>query len=166
PKAELDFSTFEEAHAFIENYAAQTNIIVILAKTTKNKDGSGYRQAFFACKKQVQYNGKKKDAYTTKRTDSRKFSNNMCKFSLNKLGIIGELHDNGLRIKDIYAVLASIGSKYVHKHNIYNAISHQYQQKLQGLNEIELLLKTLQNNENIISSIATQPAYNDECDQD
>ncbi|CAG8480474.1 28011_t:CDS:2 [Racocetra persica] len=198
PKAEFDFSTFEKARAFIENYAAQTNIVVILVKTTKNKDGSSYRQAFFACKKQGQYNGKKEDAYTTKWTgclfvvglnyckrikkfvitklcsehnheinpDSRKFSSNIRKFSLNELGMIGELHDNRLRIKDIYVVLASISSKYVHKHDIYNAISRQCQQKLQGLNEIELLLKTLQNDENIMSSIATQPVYNNERDQD
>ncbi|CAG8835445.1 34983_t:CDS:1, partial [Racocetra persica] len=180
------------------NYAAQTNIIVILAKTTKNKDGSGYRQAFFACEKQRQYNSKKEDAYTTKWTsclfvvglnyrkrikkfvitklclehnheinpDSRKFSSNIRKFSPNILDMIGELHDNGLRIKDIYTVLASISSKYIHKHDIYNTISRQRQQKLQGLNEIELLLKTLQNDENIMSSIAIQSAYNDEHDQD
>ncbi|CAG8801450.1 6115_t:CDS:1, partial [Gigaspora rosea] len=42
--------------------------------------------------------------------DARKFSSNMRKIDPNELGIIGELHDNGLRIKDIYSTLTSIGS--------------------------------------------------------
>ncbi|CAG8490251.1 7425_t:CDS:2 [Cetraspora pellucida] len=90
----------------------------------------------------------------------------MCKLDQNELGMVEELHNNGLRTKDIYNVLASVSSKYVHKYDIYNAVSHQYQQKLQELNEIEMLLKTLQNNKNIMTSMATKPAYNDEHDQD
>ncbi|CAG8828673.1 29232_t:CDS:2, partial [Racocetra persica] len=160
PKKGSVFSTFEKARAFIENYAAHTNTVIFLAKTTKNKDGSGYRQE--------QYNGKK-EKYITKQIgcsfvarinyskhekkfaitklclehnhevnpDARKFSSNMRKFDLNELGMIRELHNNGLRIKDIYAILTSISSKY-----------------------------TLQNDENIMLGIATKPAYNDECDQD
>ncbi|CAG8656768.1 20714_t:CDS:2 [Cetraspora pellucida] len=112
PKAELDFLTFEEAYTFIENYAAQTNIVVILTKITKNKDGSDYRQVFFAYKKQEQYN---KHNYEIN-PDSRKFSSNMHKFSPNELGIIEELHDNRLQIKNIYAVLASISSNEIHQH--------------------------------------------------
>ncbi|CAG8814581.1 12065_t:CDS:1, partial [Racocetra fulgida] len=61
-----EFSIFDEARAFIEDYAAQTNVVVIIARTTKNSDGSGYRQALFACEKQGSYNGKK-EAHTTKR---------------------------------------------------------------------------------------------------
>ncbi|CAG8771284.1 2966_t:CDS:2, partial [Racocetra persica] len=68
--------------------------------------------------------------------DTRKFSSNMHKLDQNKLGMIEVLHDNGLRTKDIYIILASI------------------------------LLRTLQNNENITASIATKTAYNDKCDQD
>ncbi|CAG8620541.1 31708_t:CDS:2, partial [Racocetra persica] len=62
--------------------------------------------------------------------------------------------------------LASVNSKYLHKYDIYNAVSCQRQQKLQRLYEIEILLKTLQNDKNITTSIATKPAYNDEHDQD
>ncbi|CAG8650252.1 8840_t:CDS:2, partial [Scutellospora calospora] len=60
PKKECIFFTFDEACAFVENYASQTNIVTILGKTTKNSDDSGYRQAFFVCEKQGSYNGKKK----------------------------------------------------------------------------------------------------------
>ncbi|CAG8823753.1 12596_t:CDS:1, partial [Racocetra persica] len=77
-----------------------------------------------------------------------------------------KLHDTGLRTKDIYVVLTSISSKYVHKHNIYNAVSRQHQQKLQRLHEIEILLRILQNDENIIASIATKYTYDDVRDQD
>ncbi|CAG8788400.1 8409_t:CDS:1, partial [Racocetra fulgida] len=66
----------------------------------------------------------------------------------------------------VYTVLASVSSKYVYKHNIYNAVGHQCQQKLQGLNEIEMLLRILENDETIIASMATKPAYNNEHDQD
>ncbi|CAG8512502.1 13303_t:CDS:2 [Racocetra persica] len=129
-------------------------------------------QAFFVCKKQGQYNGKKENAYTTKRTGclfvvGLNYRKRIKKFVITKLCLEHNYEINpDSRKFNIYAVLASISSKYVHKHDIYNAISCQRQQKLQGLNEIELLLKTLQNDENIMSSIATQPAYNDERDQD
>ncbi|CAG8821019.1 18128_t:CDS:1, partial [Racocetra fulgida] len=62
-----EFSTFDEAHAFIENYAAQAQIVIILKKSTKNPDGSGYRKAYFVCEKQGNYNGRKEDGYSTKR---------------------------------------------------------------------------------------------------
>ncbi|CAG8462639.1 10087_t:CDS:2 [Racocetra persica] len=97
PKKEKTFSTFDKARAFVENYAAQINIIIILRKTIKNPDDS-YRQTSFVCKKQGSYN----------RTN----------------------------------------------------------EKLQELHEIELLHRTLQNDENIIANMATKPAYNDKHDQD
>ncbi|CAG8803621.1 17159_t:CDS:2, partial [Cetraspora pellucida] len=183
PKKESTFFTFGEACAFLENYTAQTNIVLILGKTTIDPDSNSYRQATFACEKQGKYNGKK-DTYSTKRTgcqfsislnyrkrnnefaitqvclkhnhiicpDARKFSINMRKLDQNELGMIENLHDSGLRTKDIYALLASIGSKYVLKHDVYNAVSRQRQQKLQGLSEIEMLLKTIQNDKNIIAN--------------
>ncbi|CAG8808801.1 17988_t:CDS:1, partial [Racocetra fulgida] len=183
PEIGCTFSTFGEARAFIENYAAQTNIVTILGKTTRNSDGNGYRQAYFVCEKQGGYNGKNEEKYTTKRTgcpfviginyhkctnvfaitklclkhshdidpDARKFSINMRKLDQNELGVIEELHNNGLRTKDIYTVLAFVSSKYVHKCDIYNAVGRQRQQKLQGLNKIEMLLRTLQNDKNIMA---------------
>ncbi|CAG8539471.1 7968_t:CDS:2, partial [Racocetra fulgida] len=197
PKKRNTFSTFGKARAFVEKYAAQTNIVTILGRTTRNSEGNGYRQAFFVCEKQWSYN-EKNEAYTTKRIgcqfvirlnyrkhlkefaitklclehnhviypDARKFSINMRKMDQNELGTIKDLHNKGLRTKDIYTVLASVSSKYVYKRDVYNAVGHQHQQKLQGLNDIEMLFKTLEHDENIIASIATKPAYNDECDQD
>ncbi|CAG8808574.1 17071_t:CDS:1, partial [Gigaspora rosea] len=53
--------------ASIENYAAKTNMVLILGKTSKNPDGSGYRQAYFVCEKQRKYDGKD-EYYTIKRT--------------------------------------------------------------------------------------------------
>ncbi|CAG8794542.1 15048_t:CDS:1 [Racocetra fulgida] len=197
PKKGNTFSTFGEACAFVEKYAAQTNIVTILGRTTKNSEGNSYRQAFFICEKQRSYNGKN-EAYTTKRIgcqfvirlnyrkrskefaitklclehnhviypNTRKFSINMRKMDQNELGTIEDLHNKGLRTKDIYTILASMSSKYIHKRDVYNAVDRQRQQKLQGLNEIEMLLKTLEHDENIIASIATKPVYNDERDQD
>ncbi|CAG8595566.1 13703_t:CDS:2, partial [Racocetra persica] len=124
------FSTFAEVQSVVENYAIQNNTVIILGKTTRNTDGSGYRQVSFVCKKQGQYNKKKDET------------------------------------KDIFSILSSISSKYIHKHDIYNAVSRQRLQKLQGLNEIEMLLKTLHNDENIMANIAIKPLYNDERDQD
>ncbi|CAG8744117.1 15220_t:CDS:2, partial [Racocetra persica] len=110
PKKDDSFHNFDEACVFVEAYTTQTNIVVILAKTTKNPDNSDYRQ--------------------------------------NELGIIENLHDNELQIKDIYTILDSSSELT----------------EVQGLNEIEMLLRTLQNNESIISSIATKPAYNNKHD--
>ncbi|CAG8707600.1 11723_t:CDS:1, partial [Scutellospora calospora] len=57
--------------------------------------------------------------------DARKFSINMYKLDQNELDMIKNLYDSGLQTKDIYAFLASISSKYVLKHDVYNAVSHQ-----------------------------------------
>ncbi|CAG8837895.1 39115_t:CDS:2 [Gigaspora margarita] len=61
------FNTFDKVRATIEGYAAKTSTNLILGKTTKYPDGSGYRQAYFFCEKQGKYSGKKQQ-YTTKRT--------------------------------------------------------------------------------------------------
>ncbi|CAG8680632.1 12912_t:CDS:2, partial [Racocetra fulgida] len=174
------FATFPEARAAIETYAAKTNTVLILGRTTKNPDGSGYRQAYFVCERQGKYGGKE-EKHTTKRTgcpfmigiNYRKRSKNFVitnpairKFDQDDLGLIEKLCDNGLRTRDIFSVLNSVSSKYVHKPDVYNAISRQRQKKLQGLNEIEVLLKTLQHDENVLGSIATKAIHNDERDQD
>ncbi|CAG8736528.1 13619_t:CDS:2, partial [Cetraspora pellucida] len=191
------FATFPEARAAIETYAAKTNTVLILGRTTKNPDGSGYRQAYFVCERQGKYSGKE-EKHTTKRTgcsfmiginyrkhsknfvitkcclehchdicpEATKFSPAIHKFDQDDLGLIEKLCNNGLRTKDIFSVLNSVSSKYVHKPDVYNAISHQRQKKLQGLNEIEVLLKTLQHDENVLGSIATKAIHNDEHDQD
>ncbi|CAG8537867.1 5200_t:CDS:2 [Racocetra persica] len=144
PKKGNTFSTFGEAHAFVKNYAAQTNIVTILGKTTRNSEGNGYRQAFFICEKQGAIMEKTMHMLLSEQhnhviyPDAKKFSINM----------------------------PSVSSKYVHKRDVYNAVGRQRQQKLQELNEIEMLLRTLENDENIIASIATKPAYNDEHNQD
>ncbi|CAG8830305.1 2171_t:CDS:2, partial [Gigaspora margarita] len=167
----LRINTFDEAHAAIEKYAAKTGTNLILRNTTKNSDGSGYRQAYFVCKKQENYGGKR-EQYITKCTgcpfviEATKFSTIACKFDQNDLGLIEKLNYDRHRTKDIFLVLNSISSKYIHKLDIYNAVSKQRQRKLQGLSEIEILLKTIQNNENIIGNIATKAAHNNERDQD
>ncbi|CAG8782313.1 37983_t:CDS:2 [Gigaspora margarita] len=74
--------------------------------------------------------------------EATKFSPVICKFDQDDLGLIERLYDNGLRTKDIFSVL-----------NL-------------SLNEIEVLFKTLQDDENILYSIATKTAHIDECDQD
>ncbi|CAG8521186.1 1815_t:CDS:1 [Racocetra fulgida] len=90
----------------------------------------------------------------------------MRKLDKDDLGLVEKLYDNSLRTKDIFSVLNSVSSKYIHKPDVYNAVSRQRQHKLQGLNEIELLFKTLHDNENIVGNIALKPAFNDERDQD
>ncbi|CAG8695923.1 11449_t:CDS:2, partial [Ambispora gerdemannii] len=62
--------------------------------------------------------------------------------------------------------LNSVSSKYIHKPDVYNAVSRQHQRKLQDLNEIEILFKTLQNDENIVGNVVTKATHNDERDQD
>ncbi|CAG8805457.1 39308_t:CDS:2, partial [Gigaspora margarita] len=168
------FDTFAEAHAAIKNYAAKTNTMLILGKTSKNPDSSGYRQAYFVCEKQKKYS-EKEENYTTKRTgycfcigvnyrkrtnkfvitksilehnheiclEATKFSTAIRKFNQNDLGLIEKLSDDGLRAKDIFSVLSSV-----------------------NLSEIEVLLKTLKNDNNIIGDIALKPEHNDEHDQD
>ncbi|CAG8843408.1 734_t:CDS:2, partial [Gigaspora margarita] len=49
------FNTFDKVRAAIEGYIAKTNTNLILGKTTKYPDGSGYRQAYFFCEKQEKY---------------------------------------------------------------------------------------------------------------
>ncbi|CAG8809629.1 7808_t:CDS:1 [Cetraspora pellucida] len=191
------FTTFAEACATIEKYAAQTKTVIILGKTTRNLDNSGYRQALFVYERQGKYN-RTNDVYRSKRTgcpfaisinyrkqsqqfiitkfslvhnhklcsDAVKFSTIVCKLDKDDLGLIESLHDNGLRTKDIFSVLASVSSKYIHKPNIYNAVSCQYQHKLQGLNEIKMLFKTLYSDENIIEYAALKDVYGTERDQD
>ncbi|CAG8615643.1 11637_t:CDS:2 [Gigaspora rosea] len=196
-RTESTFNTFDEARAAIEKYAAKTGTNLILGNTTKNSDGSGYRQAYFVCEKQGKYGGKG-EQYITKRTgcpfvigvnyrkrikkfaitksnlehnhdiflEATRFSTIARKFDQNDLGLIEKLNDDGLRTKDIFLVLNSISSKYIQKPDVYNAVSRQRQRKLQGLSEVEILLKTIQNDENIIGNIATKAAHNNEHDQD
>ncbi|CAG8817725.1 40979_t:CDS:2, partial [Gigaspora margarita] len=130
------FTTFAEV---LERYAARIHTFIILGRTSKNPDGSSYKQAFFVCEKQGKYDN---------------------------LGLIEKLHNDSFRTRDIFSVLNSISSKYTHKPNVYNTMSRQRQRKLQGLDEIEILFKTLRNDENIIDNVATKAIHNDECDQD
>ncbi|CAG8845377.1 23830_t:CDS:1, partial [Gigaspora margarita] len=53
------FAIFAKAQSAIKNYVIQNNTVIIIGKTTRNTNGSGYRQVSFVCKKQGQYNGKK-----------------------------------------------------------------------------------------------------------
>ncbi|CAG8518285.1 19090_t:CDS:2 [Cetraspora pellucida] len=53
-----------------------------------------------------------------------KYSIVVCKFDKDDLGLIKKLHDNELRTKDIFFVLASVSSKYIHKPDVYNMISY------------------------------------------
>ncbi|CAG8631220.1 10885_t:CDS:2 [Ambispora gerdemannii] len=175
------FLMFAEIHTVIKRYAAKTNAVLILGKTSKNPDGSDYRQAFFVCEKQEKY-GEKNEKHIIKRTgcpfsvgvnyckkaqefvitksylehnhdlclNVTKFSTVMHKFDQNDLGLIEKLHNNDLQTKNIFSVLNSVSSKYIHKPDVYNAI----------------LFKTLQNDKNIVDNIATKTAHNDERDQD
>ncbi|CAG8668725.1 50_t:CDS:2, partial [Ambispora gerdemannii] len=166
------FPTFAEVRVVIKRYATKTNAVLILGKTSKNPDGSDYRQTFFVCEKQGKY-GKKNEKHTTKRTgcsfsvgvnyhkkvqefiitksclehnhdlclDAMKFSTVMCKFDQNDLGLIEKLYNDDLQTKDIFSVLNSVSSKYIHKPDVYNAVSCQH-------------------------NIVTKAAHNDERDQD
>ncbi|CAG8848137.1 6706_t:CDS:2, partial [Gigaspora margarita] len=163
------FDTFVEAHTAIENYATKTNTLLILDKTFKNPDeenyttkrtgycfciGVNYRKCtnkFVITKFILEHNHK----ICLKAT---KFSTAIRKFDQNDLGLIEKLSDNGLRAKDIFLVLSLVSSKYVHKPDVYNAVN--------CLSEIEILLKTLKNDNNIIDDIALKPEHNDEHDQD
>ncbi|CAG8471523.1 14103_t:CDS:2 [Racocetra fulgida] len=163
------FDTFSEACATIEQYATQTNAVVILDKTTRNSDNSDYIQATFVCEKQGNYNGTNEE-HTTKHIgcpfaitinyckcsqkfaitksklehsykpclDAVKFSTVERKFDKDDLGLIEKLHDDELRTKDIFSVL----------------------------NSIEMLFKTLYDDENILGYTALKAAYNTERDQD
>ncbi|CAG8832151.1 10352_t:CDS:2, partial [Gigaspora margarita] len=98
--------------------------------------------------------------------DARNFSIIARKFDKDDLGLIEKLHSDGLRTKDIFSVLNSVSCKYVHKPDVYNAVSRHHQHKLQGLNEVEMLFKTLCGDENILGYTALKAAYNTERDQD
>ncbi|CAG8780630.1 24389_t:CDS:1 [Cetraspora pellucida] len=186
------FAIFVEACATIENYAAQTNSVIILEKTKKNPNNS-YKQALFVCEKQEKYT-ETNNIYTTKCiecsfaisiyyrkydkefaitklclehnydfcSDATKFSSVIRKLNQNDLGLIEKLHNDKLRTKDIFSILNSVSTKYIHEPNIYNAISCQWQLKLQGLSEIKMLLKNLHEDKNIINDIALKNAFNNE----
>ncbi|CAG8829431.1 10015_t:CDS:2, partial [Cetraspora pellucida] len=122
------FATFAKARATIEKYAAQTKTVIILGKTTRNTDNSGYQQALFVCERQGKYNGTNDSSLVHNHklcSDAVKFSTVVRKLDKDDLGLIESLHDNGLRTKDIFSVLASVSSKYIHKPDIYNTVSHQ-----------------------------------------
>ena len=71
-----------------------------------------------------------------------------------------------IRTKDIIAVLSDISSRYLHKPDVYNAISRSRQRKLNGLNEIELLIKVLHEDSDLVARFSVAPTKGDERDQD
>ncbi|CAG8715935.1 7915_t:CDS:2 [Gigaspora rosea] len=190
------FATFAEACATIEGYAGRTNSVIILGKTKKNPDNSYKQVLFVCEKQgkyagtndayttkcigcpfaiSVYYRKRDKEFAIIKSclehnhdpcSDATKFSSVMRKLDQNDLGLIEKLHNDGLRTKDIFSVLNSVSTKYIHKPDVYDAISRQRQLKLQGLSEIEMLLKNLHEDENIIGDIALKNAFNDERNQD
>ncbi|CAG8606497.1 13890_t:CDS:2, partial [Racocetra fulgida] len=95
-----------------------------------------------------------------------KFSTVSHKLDNDDLSLIERLYDNELRTKNIFSVLNSVSSKYIHKPDVYNTVSRQCKRKLQDLSEVELLLKTLCDDDNIVGNIALNDVYNDEQDQD
>ncbi|CAG8563728.1 7053_t:CDS:2, partial [Scutellospora calospora] len=97
--------------------------------------------------------------------DTTKFSTVVRKLDKDDLGLVEKLYDNRLRTKDIFSVLNSVSSRYIHKPDAYNAVSRQRKRKLQGLSEIELLFKTLRDDKSIVGNIALKDAYNNERDQ-
>ncbi len=66
------------------------------------------------------------------------------------------MSNNGIRSKDIFAIINDITNRYIHKIDVYNAISRVRQQKLNGLNEIQMLLKTLANDSDVIAKISAK----------
>ncbi|CAG8436983.1 10490_t:CDS:2, partial [Ambispora gerdemannii] len=178
------FLTFAEVHVVIERYAAKTNAVLILGKTSKNPNSSDYSEKNekhtikrTGCPFSVGVNYRKRaqEFIITKLylehnhdfcLDVTKFNTVMRKFDQNNLDLIEKFHNDNLRTKNIFSVLNSVSSKYIYKSDVYNAVSHQHQCKLQDLNEIEILFKTLQNDENIIGNVVTKAAHNDERDQD
>ncbi|CAG8633502.1 6033_t:CDS:1 [Cetraspora pellucida] len=155
-KSECTFVTFAEAHATIESYAAQTNSVIILGKTKKNSNNSYkqtfivyeilekyaktndvYTTKHIECPFaiSVYYCKHDKEFAITKSclehnygscSDATKFSSVIRKLDQNNLRLIEKLHNDGLRIKNIFSVLNSVSTKYIHKPDIYNAISHQW----------------------------------------
>ncbi|CAG8852316.1 21103_t:CDS:2, partial [Gigaspora margarita] len=102
------FDTFAEACAAIKNYVTKTNTVLILDKTSKNPDSSGYRQAYFVCEKRENIVEKKRIILLNELEhnyeiclEATKFSTTIRKFDQNDLGLIEKLSDNGLRTKDI-----------------------------------------------------------------
>ncbi|CAG8465578.1 7409_t:CDS:2, partial [Gigaspora margarita] len=129
-------------HAAIEMYASKNNTVLILGDTSKNSDSSGYRWHISYVKNRANIVEKKRNTLPSEPVV----------FLLLVLIIENDQKNLQLQIH--------------HNPDIYNAISHQCQYKLQSLNEIEVLLKTLQDDKNILCSIATKTAHNNECDQD
>ncbi|CAG8778695.1 17977_t:CDS:2, partial [Cetraspora pellucida] len=180
------FTTFAKACATIEKYAMQTNSVIILGKTTKNFDNSYRQALFVYEKQEKYSSKNKEfitkctgclfaiglnyhkhaNEYVIMKSclkhnhdiclNATKFSTVIRKLDNNDLGLVEKLYDNGLRTKDIFSVLNSVSSKYIHKPDVYNAVSHQH----------KLLLKTLHDNESIIENIVLKTAYNSERDQD
>ncbi|CAG8801461.1 34859_t:CDS:1, partial [Gigaspora margarita] len=187
-----DFTTFAEACATIEKYAMQTNSVIILGKTTKNSNNSYRQALFVCKKQGkysgrndeyttkrtecpfaigINFRKRTKKYFITKSClehnhdvclSATKFSTVSRKLDNDDLGWIEKLYDNGLRTKDRFSVLNSLSLKYIYKPDVYNAVSRQRKQKLQSLNEIELLLKTLHDDDSIVGNIALKNAYNNE----
>ncbi|CAG8460209.1 16290_t:CDS:2 [Gigaspora margarita] len=172
---------FAEVRAVIERYAARTHTVIILGKTLMQGKYGGPNEKHTTKRTGcpfvvgVNYHKKTQKFVITKTClehnhdifpDATRFSTVMRKLDQDNLGLIEKLHNDGLRTRDIFSVLNSISSKYTHKPDVYNAVSRQQQRKLQGLDEIEILFKTLRNDENIIGNVATKAIHNDERDQD
>ncbi|CAG8504356.1 26147_t:CDS:2 [Gigaspora margarita] len=176
-RTESTINTFDKAHVAIEKYAAKTSTNLILGNITKNSDEDQYITKRTGCPFVIGVNYHKhikKFAITKSNLEhnhdiyleATRFSTIAHKFDQNDLGLIEKLNNDGLRTKDIFLVLNLISSKYIYKPDIYIIVSRQCQRKLQGLSEVEILLKTIQNDENIIGNIATKAAHNNEHDQD
>ncbi|CAG8638187.1 1782_t:CDS:2, partial [Cetraspora pellucida] len=145
--------TIDTTHATIESYAAQMKSVIILEKTKKNSNNSYKQILFVCEKQgqyarkndayttkctgypffiNIYYRKHDKEFAITKSclkhnydpcSDATKFSSVMKKIDQNDLGLIEKLHNDGLRMKNIFSVLNSVSTKYLHKHDVYNAIS-------------------------------------------
>ncbi|CAG8817521.1 27961_t:CDS:2, partial [Gigaspora margarita] len=140
-------------------------------KTTKNTNGSGYRQVSFVCEKQEQYN-RKKNEYIIKRTGYSfiirvNYHKRTKEFAITRLhlehnyvlcpdarrfsNVIHRLDQNNLGLNEKFH------DDRLRTKDIFSILS---------LNKIEMLFKTLYNAKNIIANIAIKPLYNDACNQD
>ncbi|CAG8764896.1 7478_t:CDS:2 [Racocetra persica] len=167
-ECEHTFSTFAKAY---NSYKQALFVYEKQEKYTGNNDAYTTKRIGYSFAISIYYRKHDKEFAITKLclkhnhdpcSDATKFSSVIKKLDQNNLKLIEKLHNDRLRTKNIFLVLNSVSTKYIHKPDVYNTISCQRQLKLKGLSEIKILLKNLREDKNIIDDIALKNIFNDE----
>lgn len=94
------------------------------------------------------------------------FSTGMRKLTVDDCALTEMLDRNAMRTKDVIPILADVTGRYIHKADVYNAVSRSRRRKLQGLTEVELLIKCLCDDPDIVAALSVEALNENESDQD